>query len=198
MTDKISTLRLKIASASDAISCPHFPCPPSAPATLLHFRTVSQDEVAKAFLSSSDNCDLDPVPTSLLKQCLSVLPPTITNIVNLPLSSGTLPDQFKHSVIKPLLTKSYLDRESLPSYRPKSNLPFISKLIERLVKAQLTEHLDTNSLFNSHQSTKMKHHSTETVLLSIYDHLAVHAISHQSTTGLCLLDLSAGFDTVDH
>jgi hypothetical protein len=57
--------------------------------------------------------------------------------------------------------------------------------------------LDTNSLFNSHQSAFIKHHSTETVLLSIHDHL-VQAISHQSITGLCLLDLSAAFDTIDH
>jgi hypothetical protein len=142
-------------------------------------------------------CDLDPIPTSLLKQCLSVLLPSITNIVNLSLSSGTFPDQFKHSVIKPLLKKSNLDRESLSSYRPVSNLPFLSKLVERLVKAQLTEHLDSNSLFNSHQSAYMKHHSTETVLLSIHDHL-VQAIGHQNITGLCLLDLSAAFDTIDH
>ena len=43
----------------------------------------------------------------------------------------------------------------------------------------------------------MKHHSTDTVLLSIKDHL-VQAISLQTITGLCLLDLSAAFDTVDH
>jgi len=196
--DKISTLRLKITSTSVFTSSPHFPSPPSAPATLLQFRTVSQDEVGNALLSSSDKyCDLDPIPTSLLKQCLSVLLPTITNIVNLSLSSGTFPYQFKHSVIKPLLKKSNLDRECLSSYRPVSNLPFISKLIERMVKAQLTEHLHTNSLFNSHQSAYMTHHSTETVLLSIHDHL-VQAISHQNITGLCLLDLSAAFDTIDH
>ena len=122
---RISTLRLKITSASDATS-PHFPCPPSAPATLLQFRKVSHDEVAKALLSSSERyCDLDPVPTSLLKQCLSVLLPTITNIVNPSLSSRTFPDQFKHSVLKPLLNKSNLDRASLSSYRRISNLPFI-------------------------------------------------------------------------
>ena len=39
--------------------------------------------------------------------------------------------------------------------------------------------------------------ATETVLLSIHDHL-VKAISDQTITGLCLLDLSAAFDTVDH
>ena len=76
--------------------------------------------------------------------------PTITNIVSLSLSSGTFPDQFKHSVIEHLLKKSNLDRESLSSYRPISNLPCISELNVRLVKAQLTEHLH-NILFNLQQ-----------------------------------------------
>ena len=96
-----------------------------------------------------------------------------------------------------MLKKSDLNRESLSSYHSTSNLPFISKLIERLTKAQLTEHLDADSLFNSHQSAHMKHHSTETVLPSIHHH-TVQAISHQTFTGLCLMDLSVAFDIIDH
>jgi len=34
------------------------------------------------------NCDLDPIPTSLLKQCSHTLLSTITNIINLSLSTG--------------------------------------------------------------------------------------------------------------
>jgi hypothetical protein len=52
--DKISALRLKITSTPDTTPSPHFPSPPSSPAALLQFRTVSQNEVAKALLSSSD------------------------------------------------------------------------------------------------------------------------------------------------
>ena len=64
------------------------------------------------------------------------------------------------------------------------------------IEAQVTEHLDANSLFNSHRTAYMKHYFTETVLLSIHDHL-VQAISNQSITDPCLLDLSTAFDTID-
>ena len=42
-----------------------------------------------------------------------------------------------------------------------------------------------------------RHHFTETALLYIHDHL-VNAIGSQKVCCLCLLDLSAAFDTIDH
>jgi len=52
-------------------------------------------------------------------------------------------------------------------------------------------------LHNPHQSAYCKHHSTETALLYIYNHL-VNAIGSQKLSFLCLLNLSAAFDTIDH
>jgi len=74
---------------------------------------------------------------------------------------------------------------------------YISKIIERVVKSRLTDHLTFNSLLNSHQSAYCKHHSTETALLYIHYHL-VSAKGSQKVSCLCLLDLSAAFDTIDH
>ena len=42
-----------------------------------------------------------------------------------------------------------------------------------------------------------KDHSTETAPLYIHDHL-INAIGSQKLSCLCLLDLSAAFDTIDH
>lgn len=177
---------------------PHQLSPPTVPAAFADFHPVTSEEIMKCLNSCPDKyCELDPIPTSLFKKCSSVLITTITNIINMSLSSGIFPDQFKNSIIKPLFKKPSLDKESLTNYRPVSNLSFISKLAERLIKNQLTEHLSKNSLFNLHQSAYMQSRSTETVLLSLHDHL-IQEISHQHITGLCLLDLSSAFDTIDH
>jgi len=103
----------------------------------------------------------------------------------------------KASVISPPLKKPTLDKDQLSIYRPISNLSLISKIIERVVKSQLTDHLMSNGLHNPHQSAYCKHHSTETALLYIHDHL-INAIGSQKLSCLCLLDLSATFDTIDH
>jgi len=88
--------------------------------------------------------DSDPIPTWLLKVCTPVLTPTITNIVNLSLSSGQFHPILKESIISPLLKKPTLDKDQLFNYWPISNLSLISKIIERVVKCRLTNHLVSN------------------------------------------------------
>ena len=83
--------------------------------------------------------DCDPIPTWLLKVCASVLIPTITNIVNLSLTSGQFHHILKESVMSPLLKKP--DKDQLSKYRPISNLSHISNIIERVAKCRLTDHL---------------------------------------------------------
>src|SRR6218665_1299192 len=86
--------------------------------------------------------------------------------------------------------KANLDKENLSNYRPISNLSFLSKLTERIVLARLNDYLSSNSLLNQHQSGFTKHHSTETLLVSLYNKL-VSAVSNQQVSCLCLLDISA-------
>jgi len=168
------------------------------PTNLTFFSLATEEEICKLVSQSSNTfCDLDPIPTSLLKQLLPPLLPTITNIVNLSLSSGVFPKQFKLCSVIPLLKKYNLDKEELSNYRPISHLSFLSKLTERVVKLRLTHHLSSNDLLNSFQSAYTKFHSTESTLLSLHDHI-IKAMSHQKITALCLLDLSAAFDTIDH
>jgi len=76
--------------------------------------------------------------------------------------------------------------------------PFIiSKIIERIVKHRLMYHLFSLNRLNPRQSAYQQHYSTETSLLYIHDHL-ITAIGSQKLYCLCLLDLSAAFDTTDH
>jgi len=128
---------------------------------------------------------------------MHVLAPIITLIVNLSLSTAMFPQAFKHAIVTPLLKKPALDKESLSNYRPISNLSFLSKLTERIVLQRLSVHLSSNDLFNYHQSAYTKHRSTETVLLSVCNTIT-NAMSKQQLTGVCMLDLSAAFDTIDH
>jgi hypothetical protein len=85
----------------------------------------------------------------------------------------------------------------LANYRPVSNLPFISKLLEKVVSRRLTGYLDSNKLLPGHQSAYRRFHSTETALLRVLSDLTA-AIESGKLALLALLDMSAAFDTVDH
>src|SRR6218665_369582 len=67
-----------------------------------------------------------------------------------------------------LRSRRYLvENGDLSSYRPISNLPFLPKLLERVVSVQLTDYLSSAGLLPVHQSAYRKFHSTETALLKV-------------------------------
>ena len=80
----------------------------------------------------------------------------------------------------------------LKNFRPVSNLSFLSKLLERVVQVRLQVLLDDNDMLPASQSAYRQYHSTET-----YNDMLLAADSGQ-VSALCLLDLTAAFDTVDH
>ena len=53
------------------------------------------------------------------------------------------------------------------------------------------------SLFPHMRSAYRRHHSTETVVLTVHNDI-IQAIDRRQLTALVLLDLSSAFDTVDH
>ena len=78
-----------------------------------------------------------------------------------------------------------------------SNLPYLSKTLERAVADQLQTHLGANSLHVKFQSAYRRGHSTKTALLRILNDLLA-MIDGEHNALLVLLDLSAAFDTIDH
>ena len=125
----------------------------------------------------SKSCDLDPIPTWLLKSSLDILSPSITNIVNLSLSNGVMPDQWKRAIVTPLLKKANLDHEILKNFRPVSNLAFISKLVEKVVAVRLQDHMTTNGLDEPPQSAYKPSHRTETSILLLTNIMLSHLFS---------------------
>ena len=176
----------------------HFPSSTSITNKLTQFKPVSKELVRKLIMKSSDATSaLDPLPTALVKSCISVLLDPITNIINMSISTATVPECFKKAHIKPLLKKPSLDKNEYKNYRPISNLSFISKILEKVILLQLQKHLCLNNMLNSFQSAYRKFHSTETALLKMQNDIASNT-DRGYLTAMLLLDLSAAFDTIEH
>ncbi len=104
----------------------------------------SNHSLKKIVLKSPNKyCELDPIPTNLLRECIYEILPLLTKIINLSLQLCDMPTSLKKAIIKPMLKKLGLELIN-KNYRPVSNLAYLSKLIERVVALQLVDHLLNN------------------------------------------------------
>lgn len=75
------------------------------------FDSVSETCVDRIIRKSpAKSCGLDPIPTTLLKECLPSIISSITSITNSSLSAGYVPASLKQAFITPLLKKPSLDQ----------------------------------------------------------------------------------------
>ena len=101
------------------------------------------------------------------QQYLPSLVPVITAITNKSLAEGTVPTSLKEALVRPLPKKPSLDQDVLQNYMAVSNLPQLSKIIEKVVAQRLSDHLTAQNMNEPFQSAYRKLHSTETVLLKV-------------------------------
>ena len=87
------------------------------------------DEVSALIRKAANRfCELDPVPTYILKD-VEVFCPIIRGIINTSLQCGEFPGNLKSALVHSLLKKVGLPL-LFNNYRPVSNLSFLSKLIQ--------------------------------------------------------------------
>ena len=163
---------------------------------LEEFSTLTDDEIYKTIMGMpSKSCELDILPTTLLKKVLKHCLPSIAKIVNLSLIAGDFCDNWKSAVVCPLI-KPLSKGTVKENYRPVRNLPFISEIIEKCTLNQLSKHCNTHNLLPKYQSAYRRFHSCETSLLKLVNG-ALWAMENKQITAMLIMDLSVAFNTVN-
>ena len=142
------------------------------------------------------SCELNPIPTHILKQVLPTLIPLITHIVNASFTSACFCKEWKTSVVKPLLKKKGLDPQE-KNYCSVSNLPFFSKLVEHTTLMQFDKHCREHHLLPDFQSAYRKGYSTKTSLMKMTNDI-FGSMERKHVTVVIVLDMLAAFDIIDH
>ena len=162
-----------------------------------HLVEVEEDEINNEIgnLDVRKATGVDRISAKVIKMCRSFLLTPITALINKSFVEGIVPHQWKLANVTPIPKSN--DVMAIKNFRPISVLPILSKLLERVVCSQLTNHLKSYDLLSPYQSAFRQNHSTQDVLISITDCWRA-CIDQKKFIGAVFLDMAKAFDCVDH
>ena len=146
-------------------------------------------------MNPSKSTGLDGIPARFLRDGAIVIKDHLAHIIDLSVSSNSVPKDFKTARVKPLFKKN--ERSEFDNHRPVSILSVASKILERAVYVQLESYLREYDILYGFQSGFRGSFSTDTCLIHLTDHIH-NQTSCGNFTGVVLIDLQKAFDTVDH
>lgn len=117
------------------------------------------------------------------------------HLFNSIIKTSIFPKPWKSAKIIPIKKKG--NCSSISNLRPISILSALSKVFEKLIKAQISKHVIDNNLLHPLQSGFRSNFSTNTALIKVHDDLA-QAIDKRGVAILLLIDFAKAFDRVSH
>ena len=140
----------------------------------------------------------DGIPPIIFHDYIEVLARPIKRIIRMSLDSGKLPEPngIAQAIIAPML-KPGGTKSNAADYRPIALTNHLTKLIERIIRMAIIEHLEENLCFNKNQHGFVPGKSTITQLLKFYDDL-LFLLEMGNDADVIYLDFAKAFDKVDH
>ena len=136
----------------------------------------------------------DKINSKIFKSTFHCILDVLLHFFNLCLSSAIFPSTLKVAVIKPVHKAG--DSKEPNNYRPISMLPYISKILEKLICNRLDVHLSDHSILSNQQFGFRKEHSTYMPILVLQNIITESFENGDQALGL-YLDLRKAFDTVN-
>lgn len=161
------------------------------------FREVTYVEVRDIVnsLRNSQSKDIYGLNITLIKTIKDLIIIPLTKLINECLNAGIFPDALKIASVVPIFKKGEVDDVS--NYRPISLLPIISKILEKVIKNQIVEYLESYNLFNKTQFGFRTKLSTTDAILN-YTTYTLDCFERGMYSASIFCDLSKAFDCVSH
>jgi len=155
------------------------------------------DDVAFEVKHSKLRCSANSNhPPFLFKTFSPKLCPILADIFNKILSTGTFPDQWKTSLVTPVL-KPGQDPVHPNSYRPISVLPYLSKVFEGLLSSHIIRFCNLKKFLTPTQFGFRRNYSTFYALLRVTQKIFDSLDKKQISIGI-FIDLVKAFGSVPH
>lgn len=161
------------------------------------FREVTYIEVNDIItdLKKTNSSDAYFINMKILNAIRYIILIPLTNLINICIRTSSFPDILKLSKVIPLHKKDSI--HDVENYRPISILPLFSKILETIIKIQLTQHFESNNLFSTSQFGFRAKLST-TLAINKLSEIISKGYEEGEYIHAQFLDLSKAFDCVSH
>ncbi|KAK8748335.1 hypothetical protein OTU49_016085 [Cherax quadricarinatus] len=159
---------------------------------------TDEEEVKKLLrdIDTSKAMGPDNISPWVLREGADMLCVPLTTIFNTSLETGQLPEVWKTANIVPIFKKG--DRKEALNYRPVSLTCIVCKVMEKIIRRRVVEHLERNKSINANQHGFMEGKSCVTNLLEFYDKITEVRHEREGWADCIFLDCKKAFDTVPH
>jgi hypothetical protein len=137
----------------------------------------------------------DGMHPKVLKELSDVIAEPLADVFRKSLAESTLPHQWKVANVTPLFKKG--DKSKAGNYRPVSLTSIPCKIMEKVVRDSVFQHLKDNNLLSDCQHGFVSNRSCSTNLLSVLDKWT-SMLDNGTPVDVIYLDFSKAFDTVPH
>ena len=161
----------------------------------MNLELTTEDELVNINKGLNDvGAGADNISSKIFKLSYQDILEPIVHLFNACLESAIFPSCLKIAIIKPIFKSG--DCQLVNNYRPISILPFMSKILEKLIHRRLMKHLDLNHIIHENQFGFQKNKTTYMPLLLLQDTITRAFEEGEFVLGL-YLDLRKAFDTVN-
>ncbi len=155
--------------------------------------TTAMVEKAIEKLRPSSAAGPDGIGPQLLQQLKATVAPVLASIFNTSLKDGCVPEDWRKAHVNPIFKKGAKSEPG--NYRPVSLTSVCGKLLERLIKDRVMEHLLENNLIFNSQHGFMPNRSCTTNLLEFFETVS-EVIDGGDPFDVVFLDFAKAFDKV--
>ena len=159
--------------------------------------TITRDMVRDKIMQLDPDKSTGPdgIPAYVLKTNIDIFVPILTKFFQLSYSKSKIPGILKSANIVPLHKDG--DKSQASNYRPVSLTPIIAKIMERIVKDSIENHIKENDIISAQQHGFCKNKSTTTNLLEFWNNVTDY-VEKSLSISIMYTDLRKAFDTVPH